>query len=34
VIFDAVCNHAGGGFGDESLYFYDRAAFGNNADSL
>jgi 1,4-alpha-glucan branching enzyme len=24
VIFDVVYNHAGGGFGDESIYFFDR----------
>jgi 1,4-alpha-glucan branching enzyme len=34
VIFDVVYNHAGGDFGDESLYFFDRVAFGNNNDSL
>lgn len=26
VIFDVVYNHAGGGFDDESIYFFDRAA--------
>lgn len=34
VIFDVVYNHAGGGFGEESLYFFDRVAYGNNNDSL
>jgi 1,4-alpha-glucan branching enzyme len=34
VLFDVVYNHAGGEFGDESLYFVDRLAFGNNNDSL
>lgn len=34
VIFDVVYNHAGGGFGDESLYFFDRLTSGNNNDSL
>ena len=34
VILDVVYNHAGGGFGDESLYFLDRMAPGNNNDSL
>jgi 1,4-alpha-glucan branching enzyme len=34
VIFDVVYNHAGGDFGDESLYFLDRMPPGNNNDSL
>jgi 1,4-alpha-glucan branching enzyme len=34
VIFDVVYNHAGGDFGDESLYFFDRAVFHSNNDSL
>jgi 1,4-alpha-glucan branching enzyme len=34
VIFDVVYNHAGGGFGDESLYFFDRLPYGNQNDSL
>ncbi|MGY3610864.1 MULTISPECIES: alpha amylase C-terminal domain-containing protein [unclassified Bradyrhizobium] len=34
VIFDVVYNHAGGDFGNESLYFFDRARPGNNNDSL
>jgi 1,4-alpha-glucan branching enzyme len=34
VIFDLVYNHAGGGFDDQSLYFFDRRATGNNNDSL
>lgn len=34
VIFDVVYNHAGGDFGDQSLFFFDRVAFGNNNDSL
>jgi 1,4-alpha-glucan branching enzyme len=34
VIFDVVYNHAGGDFGDESLYFFDRLAYGNFNDSL
>ncbi len=34
VMFDVVYNHAGGDFGDESLYFFDRVAYGNNNDSL
>ncbi|MDH5588083.1 MAG: alpha-amylase family glycosyl hydrolase [Nitrospirota bacterium] len=24
VILDVVCNHAGGDFGDQSLYFFER----------
>jgi 1,4-alpha-glucan branching enzyme len=34
VILDVVYNHAGGGFGDESLYFLDNALPGNDNDSL
>ncbi|ACA15655.1 glycoside hydrolase family 13 domain protein [Methylobacterium sp. 4-46] len=34
VLFDVVYNHAGGDFGDESLYFFDRVPQGNNNDSL
>ena len=34
VIFDVVYNHAGGDFGDESLYFFDRAINHSNRDSL
>ncbi|QQO16069.1 alpha amylase C-terminal domain-containing protein [Bradyrhizobium diazoefficiens] len=34
VILDVVYNHAGGEFGDESLFFVDRLPFGNNNDSL
>jgi 1,4-alpha-glucan branching enzyme len=34
VIFDVVYNHAGGDFGDESLYFFDQMPRGNNNDSL
>ena len=34
VILDVVYNHAGGGFGDESLYFFDRLPYGNQNDSL
>jgi 1,4-alpha-glucan branching enzyme len=34
VIFDLVYNHAGGGFGDRSLYFYDRQAAGDDNRSL
>lgn len=30
VILDLVYNHAGGGFGDRSLYFMDRRKFDNN----
>jgi 1,4-alpha-glucan branching enzyme len=30
VIFDVVYNHAGGGFDDESLYFFDREVTGDN----
>jgi 1,4-alpha-glucan branching enzyme len=34
VILDVVYNHAGGDFGDESLYFFDRAINHSNRDSL
>jgi 1,4-alpha-glucan branching enzyme len=34
VIFDLVYNHAGGGFDDQSLYFFDRRANGDNNNSL
>ncbi|MCG5248417.1 alpha amylase C-terminal domain-containing protein [Methylorubrum extorquens] len=34
LLFDVVYNHAGGDFGDESLYFFDRMPAGNNNDSL
>jgi len=34
VIFDVVYNHAGGDFGDQSLYFFDRAPVGDNNQSL
>jgi 1,4-alpha-glucan branching enzyme len=34
VIFDVVYNHAGGDFGDQSLYFFDRAVNHGNNDSL
>ena len=35
VLFDVVYNHAGGDFGDESLYFFDRqSAAGGNRNSL
>ena len=34
VLFDLVLNHAGPGFDDESLYFFDRAPDGNNNNSL
>ena len=34
VIFDAVYNHAGGEFGDESLYFFDRQVPGDQNRSL
>jgi 1,4-alpha-glucan branching enzyme len=35
VILDVVYNHAGGDFGDESLYFFDRqSTAGGNRDSL
>lgn len=34
VIFDLVFNHAGGGFDERSLWFYDRQAFGDDNRSL
>lgn len=34
VILDVVYNHAGGGFDDNSIYFFDRAPNGNNNNSL
>lgn len=34
VLFDLVLNHAGPGFDDESLYFFDRAPIGDNNNSL
>jgi 1,4-alpha-glucan branching enzyme len=34
VIFDVVYKHAGGDFGDEGLYFYDREPQGDNNRSL
>jgi 1,4-alpha-glucan branching enzyme len=34
LILDVVYNHAGGDFGDESLYFFDRAINRGNNDSL
>lgn len=34
VIFDLVYNHAGGGFDDESLYFFDRRPNHDNNNSL
>lgn len=34
VILDVVYNHAGGDFGDKSLYFFDRQPYGNQNDSL
>ena len=34
VIFDLVYNHAGGDFGDRSLWFYDRFADRNKNNSL
>ena len=34
VLLDVVYNHAGGGFDDQSLYFFDRRPFASNADSL
>jgi 1,4-alpha-glucan branching enzyme len=34
VIFDVVYNHAGGGFDDQSIYFFDRQPFRTNNDSL
>ncbi|MGV1009516.1 MAG: alpha amylase C-terminal domain-containing protein [Dermatophilaceae bacterium] len=34
VLLDLVLNHAGAGFDDESLYFFDRAPAGDNNNSL
>lgn len=34
VMLDVVYNHAGGGFDDNSLYFFDRASNGDNNNSL
>jgi 1,4-alpha-glucan branching enzyme len=34
VIFDLVFNHAGGGFDDRSLWFFDRQPFGDDNRSL
>jgi 1,4-alpha-glucan branching enzyme len=34
VLFDVVYNHAGGDWGEGSIYFFDRQPFGNNNDSL
>jgi 1,4-alpha-glucan branching enzyme len=34
VIFDVVYNHAGGGFDEGSMWFFDRMPEGNNNDSL
>jgi 1,4-alpha-glucan branching enzyme len=34
VFFDVVYNHAGGDFGDQSIYFFDRAENRSNNDSL
>jgi 1,4-alpha-glucan branching enzyme len=34
VIFDVVYNHAGGGFDDHSIWFFDRQPYGNANDSL
>ena len=34
VIFDLVYNHAGGGFDDHSIWFYDRQPTGDNNNSL
>jgi len=34
VIADVVYNHAGGGFDDQSIYFFDRQPTGDNNDSL
>jgi 1,4-alpha-glucan branching enzyme len=34
VVLDVVYNHAGGDFGDRSLYFFDERARGNQNDSL
>jgi 1,4-alpha-glucan branching enzyme len=34
VFFDVVYNHAGGGFDDNSIWFFDRVPYGNANDSL
>jgi 1,4-alpha-glucan branching enzyme len=34
VLLDVVYNHAGGAFGDQSIYFFDRRHQGNDNDSL
>ncbi len=34
VLLDVVYNHAGGDFGDKSIYFFDRQPYGNQNDSL
>jgi 1,4-alpha-glucan branching enzyme len=34
IILDVVYNHAGGDFGDQSLYFFDRQPNRNNRNSL
>lgn len=34
VVFDLVYNHAGGGFDERSLWFYDRFTDGNPSNSL
>lgn len=34
MIFDLVFNHAGGGFDDRSLWFYDRQPYGDDRRSL
>jgi 1,4-alpha-glucan branching enzyme len=34
VLLDVVYNHAGGDFGDKSIYFFDREPRGNQNDSL
>jgi 1,4-alpha-glucan branching enzyme len=34
VLMDVVYNHAGGDFGDKSIYHFDRQAYGNHNDSL
>jgi 1,4-alpha-glucan branching enzyme len=34
VIADVVYNHAGGGFDDQSIYFFDRQKTGDNNNSL
>jgi len=34
VVLDVVYNHAGGDFGDKSIYFFDRQPYGDNNNSL